>query len=292
MFAQVADTRNVVGCYVGFKVKNRKMTRRRSVVCLVTRKIKPDRLRKEHLIPPGLSWTDASGSQHWLPTDVLVSTGRIRSYAGFAGPGDDVATVNGEVASIGIALIHPALGRVVTTAAHAFTSVPGIQTFAGATAPRVRVSAFRGGPATCDADVVKIHLSDLADYALLRPLAGVDCANLFRDEATVSRPFIPGSGDLGKLLVVLTASGAKHTTFQGVFGQMLHQPSGVRMSNLLLTDPVTVPGDSGACLADVSNGELRAWGLLVGTATVNGKAMSVYTTAVAPLVLESAEYLA
>ena len=137
-----------------------------------------------------------------------------------------------------------------------------------------------------------LRLSKKADYALLRPVQEVPCANLFRDEAPISRPYIPGVADLDKELLVLTASGVRHTFFRGVFGQLLHQPSGVGMSNLLLTDRATVPGDSGACLADVFKGELRVWGLLVGNAAVNNRPMSVFTTALAPLVLENADYLA
>jgi hypothetical protein len=291
LYAQVADRQHVVGCYVGCKTKGRKRTRRASLVCLVKKKVKPARLRGPgQLIPKRIAWTDINGNSHEFPTDVVECNGRVKPQA-FAGPGDDVLTTLGEFASVGFALLHPTLGTVITTAGHAFTKSAGIVEFVPANAPLARLSAFREGPATCDAQVLKIHLTDKGDYALLRPLQSVPCANLFRDESPISRPYIPGTGDLNRELIVLSAAGPRSTFFRGVFGQLLHQPSGVAMRNLLLTDRATVPGDSGACLVDVFNQELRVWGLLVGNATVNGAPMSVYTTALAPLVLENADYL-
>ncbi len=293
LYAQVAGRQHVVGCFVGHKTIRGRRTKRRSLVCLVTRKRPPARLRGPgQVIPPVVLWNDISGRRHRFPTDVVESTGRVRPHVAFAGPGDDVQTAEQVVASVGFALQHPTLGNVVTTAGHAFTDVAGITEFDPAHASTVQISAFRGGPTTCAAMVLKVHLSTKGDYALLRPLNNVPCANLFRDEAPISRPYIPGPADLDRELVVLTASGVRHTFFRGVFGQLLHQPSGITMSNLLLTDQASVPGDSGGCLADVFKGELRVWGLLVGNATVNDRSVSVFTTALAPLVFENADYLA
>src|SRR5262249_16289602 len=103
---------------------------RRSLVCLVTRKRPPAQLRGHgQVIPPIVIWNDISGRSHRFPTDVVESTGRVRPHVAFAGPGDDVQTAEQVAASVGFALQHPTLGNVVTTAAHAFTSAPGITEF-------------------------------------------------------------------------------------------------------------------------------------------------------------------
>jgi hypothetical protein len=282
-----------VGCYLGFKTRKGRRTRKPSVICLVPRKRTPGDIESTapaQMIPRTVTWTDVRGTTHDLLTDVAELQAPIASQA-FAGTGDDLATSTGEQASIGMALRHPKFGDVVTTAAHALTASAGITEFPPTHAPRVRISQFRGGAPTCQAAVLKIHLTRDGDYALLRPIEDVRCANLYRDEAIVNRPYIPGPGDLGRPVVVLGPAGVRRTFFRGVHAQLVHGPTGVLMTNLLLTDSATVPGDSGACLADVFNGDLRVWGLLVGTAVIDRVEFSVFTHALSPLLLEQADYL-
>jgi hypothetical protein len=62
---------------------------------------------------------------------------------------------------------------------------------------------------------------------------------------------------------------------------------GIQMRGLLLTDPVTVPGDSGCCLVDSA---FRVWGLLVGLQFIDGKPMSIFASADFVLSLETAEF--
>lgn len=292
IYRELSSKPGVAGCYIGFKTSKGRKTRTRSIVCLVTQKVPDSKLDGPlQTIPPVIQWEDAQGKRHQVTTDVVELQNVIQSHAAFAGPGDNVQTGRGEVASVGIALRHPAYGQVITTAAHALTSTPGITEFQPTHAPRVRIAEFRGGALTCEAEVLKVHLTDKGDYALLRPIGGVPCANLYRDKASVNRPYIPGPGDLGREAVVLGASAVRRTFFRGVHARLLHHSSGITMTNLLLTDRATEPGDSGACLADVLNGDLRVWGLLVGSATIDGSEFSVFTTALSPILLEQADYI-
>ena len=293
LYDELENRPNVIGCYVGLKTVGGKTTRKRSIVCAVKKKLPERRLKSaSDCVPRRLAWNDASGKRHEVPTDVVEASGKIEYQSPFAGPGDDLLAGNGEFACLGLALLHPTLGRVVTTAGHALRRTPGIVEFLPSQAPRVRISSFRGSAETSDATVLKIHLTDKSDYALLRPADGVSCANLYRDATVLSRPYIPGPGDLGREVLVLGASAPLRTIFRGVSANFLNHPAGMRMNNLLVTDQVTQPGDSGACLADVNNGDLRVWGLLVGAATLDGRAVSVFTSALAPILLEQAEFLA
>lgn len=293
LFGKLSGKRNVLGCYIGIKRTGRKSTGRRSLVCLVKKKLPEDRIRHEDdVIPERLVWEDVGGNRHEVITDVVEGTGVIRYRAGFAGPGDDVRTSNGTLATVGIAMLHPRMGKVITTAGHAIQGTAGISDFPPAQAPRVKVSAFRGGTLTCDAAALRVHITEKSDYAILQPLGAVQCANLFRDQATVSHPFVPGAGDIGRAVLVLGAAGPRHTVFRGVHAHFLKHPSGISMKNLLITDDVTAPGDSGACLADVHNGDLRAWGLLVGSTIVDGWPVSIFTSVLSPMFFEQAEFLA
>jgi hypothetical protein len=293
LYDRLSAIRNVVGSYVGFKTTNGRVTRTPSIVCVVKQKLPEPRIKRaDDRIPKKLAWRDVSGTLHEVRTDVVESRQKLKYQSSFAGPGDDVRAASGEFACLGIALAHPTLGRVVTTAAHVLQRTPGIVQFVPSQAPRVRIADFRGGSVTFDASVLKIHLTEQGDYALLQPLGAVPCANLYRDDTVLSRPYFPGPGDLGREVVVLGAVQPRQTTFRGLSARLFNHPAGIRMSNLLITDDVTEAGDSGACLADVERGDLRVWGLLVGSTTIDGRPVSVFSSALAPLLLEQADYLA
>src|SRR5262245_55538517 len=131
LYAQVAGRQHVVGCFVGHKTIGGRRTKRRSLVCLVTRKRPPAQLRGHgQVIPPIVIWNDISGRGHRFPTDVVESTGRVRPHVAFAGPGDDVQTAEQVAESVGVALEHGTVGDVVTTGARALASASGITGYA------------------------------------------------------------------------------------------------------------------------------------------------------------------
>jgi hypothetical protein len=150
-----------------------------------------------------------------------------------------------------------------------------------ANAPLVDVANLGAGSVagTFAARPLKASRVAEADYALLKPNA--EARNLFNDALNVSAVHEARPEDVGTVLFCLRRGESQATILRGV--NSTANMGNVQMTGLLLTDDVTLPGDSGCCLVDQG---LRVWGLLVGGASFQGTVRSVFASAQALLTLE------
>jgi hypothetical protein len=238
---------NTFATYVGQPSRKGKWAREVAIVCLVVEKKPPSRLQRSRRIPALLSWSESKRAKR-RATDVLQVKPRFVAQAGVLGPGDGVMA-GGKRATVGVALMHPQLGACVTTAAHLFETA-GI----GAT---VKVS--RDGTSTPVEATVR-DIDPLVDYALLRAPEDTPCGNVFDDEEPLGAIFAPGEADVGSTVFVLLSTGQlQQTVCRGIHAAITTPRE--TMQDCILTDMVTLGGDSGTCLVDK---QLRIWGVLRG----------------------------
>jgi hypothetical protein len=292
-YADLVARPNVQGCYVGQKSRGGRRTAEPALVCVVSEKVaRADLHPRRELLPRTVSWPSGTRARGRIQTDVQTLSGRFVPAASVAGPGDAVVKPGGTPgvsprATAGLAVMHPTYGPLITTAGHLVLAPPmtGTVVWPPEARPLVRVSAGPGADVPCL--VLKATCTDIADYALLAPRPPLACQNLYRDTHPVAPPYLPSPADLGAPLLVLSAAGAKRTTFRGIHGFLPAGNAGM-MRGLIVTDFATAPGDSGACLIDVKG---RVWGLLVGFSILEGRPCSVFIVAELLLALEKAAFL-
>jgi hypothetical protein len=277
---------NVEGCYIGRKMKRGRAQSRLAVICCVASKVPKRSLASTDRVPARLEWPRTRSRKFRMVTDVQPIAGtELQQAAAVVGPGDRLESGAGNApATIGIAIKHPGLGIVVTTAGHAFMANAGGTIEFPPGMPRVRIAnAGSAHPATTfEAVPLKAVRVAEADYALLRPTA--EARNLFHDRVNLSAPHWAIPEDEGTPLFALRRERSQPTVLRGTAGAFTF--GGVAMRGLLLTDEVTVGGDSGCCLVDTTS---RVWGLLVGVALVGAQRRSVFASPSWVLAMEQAE---
>jgi hypothetical protein len=203
---------NVVGCFVGYKRTGRRRTKRLAIVCCVTRKIPRSQLRPGDRLPSVIRWTEGRRFVRKIPTDVQ-EWGTSGRQAFFAGPADALSDpISGERATVGVAVDEPALGAVLTTAAHAVIRSPDEVTF-GANPPSLMLSNV-GLAGKVNATVRRATWTDAADFALLTLDSGAP-TNLFEDRLLVRDPFFPLPTDIGRTVFCLTSRGMVLMKYEG-----------------------------------------------------------------------------
>lgn len=288
LYAEMLAYPNVHGCYIGRKTTRHTQTRVLSLVCCVHDKPARAKLARTDRIPSHVTWPRTRAKHFRIRTDVQVAQhGQTRAVAPVVGPGDELRpspAAHSGLATLGIALKHPTLGRVMTTAGHTFIPNGSGTHIFGPNAPVLTVSNAGGGtsPATFQAIPLKASRVPQADYALLQPQA--ESRNLFRDTLNISGIHFARPEDVGTKLFALTRDEIKPTLLRGVAGTLVF--GDLQMTGLLITDDVTEPGDSGCCLVDAG---FRVWGLLVGGALIDGVIRSVFASANFVLALENAQ---
>lgn len=284
IYSELFKYPNVTGVYIGRKKKKGRELKQLAIVCCVEQKVAPRNLGVEQRLPKRIKWPRTRSKHFHLITDVRVLDGTQLHASPVVGPGDELQTspaAGAERATIGLALLHPAHGAVVTTAGHAFIGEgTGTTVFPG-NAPLVDVANLGAGSVagTFAARPLKASRVAEADYALLKPNA--EARNLFNDALNISAVHEARPEDIGTVLFCLRRGESQATILRGV--NATARMGGVQMTGLLLTDDVTLPGDSGCCLVDQG---LRVWGLLVGGASFQGTVRSVFASAQALLTLE------
>jgi hypothetical protein len=245
---QLIEFPHVFGTFVGHKRKEQTIVKKRTLVCLVSHKADAKRLFPARRIPKTLHW-NSSGRKRRLSTDVIEVQPQFAHQLASLEPGDGV-TAGAARATVGIALDHPTLGQCVTTAAHLFEGNP---------TSNVTIQLPNSGGAVSVRVVLK-PITRTEDYALLSPPPGTACENLFNGLGHIGPPYTPTEDDIGLQVQVLLASGeTRKTVCRGVHAQL--EPPEDFFDDGILTDFVTLSGDSGACLVDEQG---RVWGLLRG----------------------------
>ncbi|MCP3137300.1 hypothetical protein [Pyxidicoccus xibeiensis] len=276
------SARNVIGVFVGRKVR-RGEEGGLALCCLVSQKLPRRQLPESLLIPPRLEWFPTSRRRREVRTDVL-DAGSFQRQGGelTLGPGDLVRTPGR--GTVGMVMDHPGFGRVVVSAGHVFTdpSWTGTHVHAPGTEPTVSMRNIGGASRGFQGALLKVVVTEDADYALVRPRGVQYCQNTFQDALPLGLPYLPTADDLGKDLYVLSHAGMRATRFVGAQGQVVVGSQGI-IRNVLLTQGVTEPGDSGACLIGMDR---RIWGLLVGRNKGQHNDLSVFMQVGVPLYLE------
>jgi len=287
LMSQLLSLKHVTGVFVGHKVRGGEEGGL-ALCCLVDQKIPRRQLAKSALIPPRIEWAPTSRRRRTLKTDVLEA-GTFERCKGplTLGPGDAVSAPGR--GTVGLVMDHPRFGRVIVSAGHVFTNATwtGTHVFEPGTEPRVSLRNIGGTAQGFRGELLKVVVTEEADYALVRPLVDVEhCGNTFRDSMPLGLPYLPSADDVGDDLYVLSHEASRATIFAGAQAQVVVGPQGV-IRNVLLTrsdkNP-TQPGDSGSCLIDLDR---RVWGLLVG----RSKSYSVFMQADVPLFFEGATYV-
>jgi trypsin-like peptidase len=283
-FARLMELRNVWGCYIGQKVQRGRAVGGPAVVCVVARKVARQKLTRKDLVPATIPFPVGRGRRVLLKTDVVQCPRRFRTQEGafpqpVAGPGDRVVRASGESGTIGVVLKRRGSeDRVLTTAGHVFRDAD----------PGESVIVVNGsGTAMGEAKLIARRISPRLDYALLRLVSPVRSANLYADQFPVDSAYDPDPGtDVGRTLWILRGNGsALRVTCRGIRGTF-QLPSGGVLEEVILTDLVTTPGDSGCALVDQQR---RVWGLLLGGLRTNGFRASVFGQATEVLIEEQAE---
>jgi hypothetical protein len=263
---------NIQGCFVGRKRVAGRKTQAVSVVCCVSKKEPARRLAANQRVPKIVEWSDGQTFRGRFITDVQeISDGRRLAAVG--GPGDLMSiALNNARATVGVALQHPTLGAVITTAAHAFLNQPGTIAF-GVDGPAIQLAASTNGP-HLPATARLAHWTAGADFALVT-VSGSP-TNLYDDSVLVRPPHWALPEDIGKLVFALTSRGPVPLRFEGATASL--DLGGHPADRMLLTHPLTqndVPlsGDSGCCLVD---DQFRLWGLLVGMCVINARPHFVF----------------
>ena len=288
LYAELSRLPNVQGCYVGFKRRQDRTSRQVSVVVCVSEKRAKRALGPAHRIPSRLKWQATSRRTRSIPTDVRVIRD-TRFHAAVLGAGDGVdgfslpgGTNRPAEGTIGAAMVHPVFGKVVTTAGHVLGFIAPVQkTFAPGQEPRVRLRNAGNGPAVIGL-ARKVSLGSESDYAIVSPPEGLVVENLYQDQQPLALPHAPGPGGLGKPVFVLARQTVLAARLDGIHGTL--QIGNLVLHDLLLTKACTVGGDSGACLVDA---ESRLLGFVEGVTALDGKLVSVYTSAAWPFIREN-----
>jgi Trypsin-like peptidase domain len=284
-FGRLMGLRNVWGCFIGQKKRRGKTLPGPALVCVVSSKVPRKKLTRKDLVPASVPFALPHQPSLSLPTDVVQCTKRFRTQQAptppppVVGPGDRVVRANGETGTIGLVLRR--LGsdvRVLTTAGHVFKGAQPNEL--------VRVVNASGAPSAW-ARLVQCRLTEKLDYALLRLEEGGTPANLYADAYPIHTTYEPNpSIDVGATLWVLrTTGGATRVLCRGLHG-IFQLPNGGTLQDVILTDAVTAPGDSGCPLVDPQR---RAWGLLRGVLNTGTFRVSVFSEASDLLVEEQAQ---
>jgi hypothetical protein len=260
IMAEVRQLPNVLGCFVGRKLRKGRHTKQLVLCVLVSEKYASKALDPSHRIPEEIPFQLSAKRGGKLRTDVIpLKSPFVRAQApAMAGPGDRITSP--QPGTVGIVMQHPEYGRVVTSAGHVFVSESwrGTSTFAAGNLPPVSLSNAGGQTMAMQGELLKVVVEPRADYALVRPL-NVEAYNAFQDQLFLRSTYVPTGEETGQRLFVLTERGMIPTTFRGVQGSLRVGP--MVMERVLLTDYCTQGGDSGACLIDEQG---RVWGLLLG----------------------------
>ena len=250
---------NTTACFIGEKVVDGKSTGRLAIVCGVSKKIDRKKLKRGEAIPKSLGKTKTPFPFSGISTDVQIIK-PARFAAAIPGPAD--ATRD---ATVGVAILHPEFGRVITTAAHSL--VPkrwmGVRSFKRSRdrIPVVLENVFPRG--RYSGKVVKIVRTERADYALITPDAPLRPQNLFRDSLQLNMPHDPTLENRGHPYWLLTPASPpsnRRTKLLSVDASFEFNV-GIRMDGMLLTQRISKSGDSGACLVDRFR---RPAGLVIG----------------------------
>jgi hypothetical protein len=293
IYSELRSLPNIQGCFIGWKRRKGRTTRRLAIVCCVQEKIADRKLEPGNRVPSTIDWQVTTKRRRSLPTDVQTAGSHgLQSGAEIIGPGDLVSGIGGasnlERGTIGVIMSHPTFGRTLTTAAHVLdASTPGTVTFPRGSEPVIDIGPNGRLDGTRVPGIVHcLVITETADYAVISAVSDTELDNLYLDRQQLGPPHIPTATIIGSSAFALTSRGRRHTIVRGIQGALQIGPLSLR--DLILVDQCTRAGDSGCCLIDHDS---RILGLLEGVTEFDGQSYSVFSSAIWPFILEHAEFV-
>lgn len=286
IYLELMKKPNVWCCFIGRKEIKGEPQPGLSIVCGVHEKFTETNLSQKERIPKSIKCMNFHSSSHSLKTDVIQMSPKLTFHQDtvYFGPGDGIKRIkDNSRATIGIALNHPDFGPVVTTAGHLFEE--------GHSDNNEDVLITSGSKQVYGKKVRHINSID-ADYALIQINENrwQQSENLFKGrEIYRVGPFVSiGKSDLNKIGYILTQTTSRiQTTIKGIHAYC-NFGNGIIRTDLILTDPKTNKGDSGACLVTE---KYAVSGLLVGQIGISDRAYSAFLPAYIPATREFASLI-
>lgn len=259
---EIHERYNVSTCFLGYRRVEGKLTRQMSLVCSVTRKRKldkqdPERIRK-------MLYYVHDGCRHGIKTDVIEIRKPLHYHAEY-NPGDGInsGTVS---ATVGAFAKHRKYGAVFVTAGHFAEDV-------GGNGVQVHFTDAETGDHELAGRVITHEKKGAIDYALIKPHPDHDEQLSNFPITRIYQPTL--KSDLGQQVFMVTRGKFKPTVCRAVGGSIGPPYSDEIIDNVILTDPVSKPGDSGCALVD---GHMRVWGILLGSLPNNFSIFMPITT--------------
>lgn len=268
-YERLSQLPNVVGFFVGRKERAGKPGEI-ALRVMVSEKVPSSKLRhRSEAVPKYIEWLPTSKMRKRLVTDVLELRPESQRQAAVTGPGDGIQAAAGSIpaqpGTLGVALQHPSYGRIVTTAAHLFTSDASSTdiAFQADSFPLVQLlnTSDTSQPQPFAGRLLRYVLDADVDYALVLPHPDFPARNLYHDQFPVHGPRDLESSDVDNVAFVATQQRLVKTIIKGVHARI--QVGNSVVENAVITTRVTVGGDSGSALL-TSNAEAAA--LLTGFA--------------------------
>lgn len=266
MTSQIASLPNVIGCYLGRKIAGGRRLQTPALVVLVRDKLSEHQLAPAERIPPSVTVQMTARVRFTLATDVVISDMFHRAF--IATPGDTVD--DPAPGTIGVAIVHPKFGAVVTTAGHIYLNpaTPVHQEWPPGQEPVVKLMDRETGN-TIEGLLHKVVIDSTADYALVAPTNAIS-RNIYED-TILGGAYFPDANDVGRPCAALAKDGNRSSYFCGVNAPAPF-PDGTVLEHAILTDLCTTFGDSGCCLV---NEDRKVVGLLVGQSDGQSAFMSI-----------------
>lgn len=255
--SELKEKHGIDSFHLGKRRRNGKITKETCLCCFVKEKIKlgsrdPQRVRREFKYNIG-------SHQKSIRTDIIASTEAITENSDIT-PSDIVASReslsdNSAIrATLGAFAHTPEDGNIFITAGHFARDVGGRYA-------TVYCHDFQGRVAPVIGTILRWKVTSRVDYAVVKPLKEADFGT-----GDISHTYVPAlETDLDETYFVVTSSGWKPTRLLGV------RSSTPTWSDMIMTEQVTKPGDSGSALVDKHN---RLVGLLRG---IRGNTGSYFT---------------
>ena len=256
---------NVLGTYLGHKIRAGRHLRRPALVVLVSAKVPTKQLKAAHRIPPEVSVQVTPTFELRLPTDVVLHEKFTRAAG--AAPGDPTEPSPG--GTVGVAISHPEFGDVVTTAGHVYSTLfPIYQEWPLDAAPKVALRDRDTG-GLIQGQLRKLVVNTTMDYALVSPATAA--SNNVYDGQLIGGIHVPDHNDITQSCSALEKDGSHATVFRGV-DYPVQFDDGSSLQHAIVTDICTSGGDSGCVLIDDNR---RVVGLLVGHTPAYSAFMSI-----------------
>lgn len=246
----LAERHGVHACFIGHRMVDGVYTKQTALVCFVRKKNRalslhePTRIRRRLRYWYGMTHRS-------VRTDVVEVPDEFQYQVTF-NPGDSIGGNGQPIATIGALGRHRTHGKVFVTAGHYARDV-------GGAGKRVSFTDLATGSRSGAAQIKSFEMRGDIDYALIE--ANLSQKHLATSDpiTTIYQPTL--KKDLGRRVFLLARGRFLETRCRAVGARIGPPYVQKTMNSVLLTDEVSLGGDSGGALVDE---HMRLWGTLIG----------------------------